>query len=189
MKKLIFASTNKHKFHEISMIAKEFNFKLELKKIKLIENEANSLEEIAINKAKQAFEKIRKPLIVEDTGVFFEAYNNFPGLYPKRIYLALGFKGLLYLIKPLKNKKAYFKTSICYIKGKNKFKVFSGILKGKLTNKVYDKEKNVLPYEKIFKPQNYKITLSSIPREEKNSFSHRAKAARKLFNWLKNHSL
>lgn len=182
MKELILVSTNKHKFRELKKIALEFGIKLKMRKAQLLEAKADSIEKIALYKAKQAFQRFKKPLIVEDTGIYFSEYNNFPGAYSKTVYLSLGFKGLLRLIRPLKNKKAFFKTTICYIDGK-KTKVFTGILKGKLTNKVYDKEEDVMPYEKIFKPKNYNITLSSIPRKEKNTFSHRAKAARLFFAW------
>ena len=54
------------------------------KKLHIIEPDYDSLEEVAQAKAEQAFEQLKKPVIVEDTGVFFEAYSNFSGQIAKR---------------------------------------------------------------------------------------------------------
>jgi len=113
---LYFVSTNKHKFNEINTILAKHNIKLRWEKLELKEHESLTLEEIAIEKAKQAFAKLKKPLIVEDTGIFFEGFTNFPGAKAKRIYERLGFKGLLDLASK-KSKEAYFKTAICFTDG------------------------------------------------------------------------
>ena len=63
-------------------------------------------------------------------------------------------------------------------------KTFSGKLSGKMTERVHDADKDVLPYEKIFMPKGHKVTLSAISREEKNTFSHRGIATRKFAEWF-----
>ena len=104
MKKLILATTNKHKVVEISAILKEYGYDVRAAKLKIIEPDFNSLEEVAESKAKQAYEQIGKPVVAEDTGVYFSAYHNFPGQLAKRVYLGIGFDGLLTLIRNAKNK-------------------------------------------------------------------------------------
>ncbi len=179
---LYFVSTNPHKFEEIKSLLSKYGIKLVWKKLEL-EEKGTMLEEIAREKARQAYEKIERPLIVEDTGVFFEGFTNFPGVKAKRIYERLGFEALLKLASK-KSGKAYFKTVICYTDGKQ-YKLFSGILKGKITSKVHCKDKDVMPYEKIFIPEGFKKPLCMLSRKKKNEFSHRAKAAEKLAKWLK----
>ena len=61
-----------------------------------------------------AFEKIRKPLIVEDTGFFLDAYKGFPGQHSKWIFQKIGFNGLFKLLEK-KTRKAHFYTVICFI--------------------------------------------------------------------------
>lgn len=184
MKPLFIVTTNAHKVKEIRAILSENKIKIIQKKLEIVEPDYDTLEEVAIAKATQAFEKIKKPLIVEDTGVFFEGYNKFPGQIAKRVYLGIGFSGLLSLIRATKNKKAHFKTVICFVAAKNSFKLFSGTLNGRLIEKVVNKEKNRLPYEKIFIPKGHSKTLVELDLNEKNKISHRAKATRKLGKWL-----
>src|SRR3989344_4899555 len=110
MEKIFFATGNKHKVTEIGAILAEHGFEVVPKRLEIVEPDFDSLEEVARSKALQAFEQLKKPVIVEDTGVFFEGYNNFPGQIAKRVYLGIGFDGLLALVRATPNKRAYFRT-------------------------------------------------------------------------------
>ncbi|MCX6801998.1 MAG: hypothetical protein NT067_02690 [Candidatus Diapherotrites archaeon] len=180
---LALVSGNRHKFNEIRKKLSPFGIRLEFVKASLREG-CDSLERTAIAKAKQAFAIVKAPVIAEDTGVFFEAFENFPGSQAKRVYESIGFEGLLRKIEG-KPRKARFETIICFTADGKKFKSFKGVLCGTICGEVHDRKKDVLPYEKIFIPAGMKKTLSSMLRLEKNRFSHRAKAAKKLGKWLK----
>ncbi len=184
MQKIILATGNKHKVLEISQILAEYGFSVEAKEVHFFEPDSPTLEEVAHEKARQAFAAIKKPAIVEDTGVFFEAYNNFPGGLAKRIYLGIGFTGLLALVKAAKNKNAFFKTAICFTRDGKKFEMFSGELHGTLLDHIVELDKDRLPYEKIFVPNGHKQALAELPLQEKNKISHRGQAAHKLGQWL-----
>ena len=77
----------------MSKILKPYGIELKRADAQVNESDFETLEESAEDKARKAFQMLKKPIIVEDTGVYFQAYKNFPGLYPKRMYLSLGFKG------------------------------------------------------------------------------------------------
>ena len=185
MKKLVLATTNKHKVAEIGAIMKEFGYSVRAAKLRIIEPDFDSLEEVAEAKAKQAYEQLGKPVVAEDTGVYFSAYRNFPGQLAKRVYLGIGFEGLLMLIRKAKNKGAYFKTVISFTKDGKHFHTFSGMMHGRLLGKVVKLHKDRLPYEKIFVPHGYDKALAELEMDEKNRISHRAVAARKFGKWLK----
>lgn len=182
---LYFVSTNKHKFYEIRRVLARHGIKLLWLNLELVEPQSESLEDIAIAKAEHAYKKVMAPLIVEDTGVFFEGFTNFPGTQAKRVYERIGFEGLLKLAAK-KSGRAYFKTAICY-KDEKRCKIFSGTLRGRIARRVYCANKDVMPYEKIFIPYGKKRPLCMISRKEKSSFSHRAIASEKLARWLKSH--
>ncbi|MFH1239858.1 MAG: non-canonical purine NTP pyrophosphatase [Candidatus Diapherotrites archaeon] len=182
-KSVIFVSKNRYKFEEMNNLLSKYGISLSMNNLEVPENAEGTITDVAIDKAKKAYALVKKPLIIEDTGVFFDDYNDFPGINAKRAYLQLGFTGLLALAKATKTKKAHFTTVVCYIWGPNKYKTFVGKMSGTLLTKLSGKEKDVLPYEKFFVPEGHKKSLSHITREEKNKFSHRAKATEKFGKW------
>ena len=179
--KLFLVTKNKHKVTEIRSVMKEFGIEIEQISEEKVEGKDMSLKEVAEYNAKLFYEKYKKPVAVDDTGVFFKAYNNFPGSQPKRIFNEIGYKGLFKKLEG-KNKEAYFKTVVGYCNGE--VKIFEGVLECIADNKVHDIDVDVLPYERILlvadKP------LSRYSREDKNKISHRAKAFRKLAEYLRN---
>jgi len=175
-------SGNKHKFDEMSKKLAPIGIELFWKQASLNEPDGLSLEETAKLKAKQAFELVNGPVVAEDTGVFFDAFENFPGAKAKRFFEELGFDGLLERVNG-KNRAARFVTFVCFTDNGIDFHCFKGEVKGTLTEKVHNLEKDVLPYEKIFIPEGFDCTMSDIPREEKNTFSHRAQATEKFAEW------
>jgi XTP/dITP diphosphohydrolase len=179
---LALVSGNRHKFDEIKKKLESFGIRLEWIKANLKEGKG-SLEKTAVSKARQAFAIVKAPVIAEDTGVFFEAFENWPGAKAKRVFEKIGFGGLLRKIAG-KSRKARFETIICFTADGKKFKCFKGVFRGTICGEVHDLKKDVLPYEKIFIPNGMKKTLSSVPRSVKNRFSHRAQAAEKLGGWL-----
>ncbi|MBD3204270.1 non-canonical purine NTP pyrophosphatase [Candidatus Woesearchaeota archaeon] len=176
--KINFVTGNNHKFQEVKKIMQSFN--LNQIKGKKIEPKDKSVEEIASLNAESFFKNLKKPVIVDDTGIFFNAYQNFPGNHPKLMYKMLGFKGLLKLLKDEK-RDAYFKTVAAYA-DKEGVRLFEGKLRGKIARQVFGKEKDVMPYEKIFKHKGK--YLCELSREKKNKISHRAIAFGKLRDWL-----
>lgn len=185
MKKLVLATSNMHKVIEIDAVLRGYGYSIKPAKLRIIEPDFDSLEEVAEAKARQAFEQLKKPVIAEDTGVYFSEYHSFPGQLAKRVYLGIGFRGLTTLIKIAKNKRGYFKTVISFTKDGKHFHTFSGILHGRFIDRVVKQQKNRLPYEKIFIPDGYNKALAEISVKEKNKKSHRAVAARKFGRWLK----
>ena len=180
---LFIATTNRHKVSEISAVLSDYGFSLKQKSLKILEPDFDSIEEVAKYKAIRAFKKLHRPVIAEDTGVYFDAYKNFPGIFARRVYEGIGFDGLLTLIKKAKNKRAHFRTAICYHDG-HASKVFSGNLRGTLLQRAVSLDKDRLPYEKLFVPDGYSDALVDIDLLEKNRISHRAQAAHKLAKWL-----
>jgi non-canonical purine NTP pyrophosphatase (RdgB/HAM1 family) len=183
MKNVYFVTGNKSKFEEAREILRKSDINLIQTKLNLKETQTLNQEEVLIEKARQAFEVLQKPVIVDDTGIYFEEYANFPGTYTKLLFEGIGFKGLLRLLKT-KNKGAYFKTLICYKDDKTE-KVVSGIWKGRITSKISKKFNPDWQYNSIFMPSGYKKTLSEIPIEERAKKSHRKKAFDNLNGLLK----
>jgi XTP/dITP diphosphohydrolase len=182
-KELFFVTTNKHKVAEVQEILKKWQIKVIQIDQKYSEDHDDSMEEISKKAAKMLCEEQKKTLAVEDTGFFFEAYDNFPGPLSKFIAATIGYEGIMRLLQG-KTRTGYAKTVVGYcIPGKEPV-IFEGIMKGRISENVYDLDKDIMPYERIFIPDGYDVTLSRLPREVKNTISHRKKAFEKLATYL-----
>ena len=182
--KLYFATGNKHKFAEAQAILKKYNITLEQLDDKGAEDKESTIQEVAKSAAKHLADKHKKPMIVDDTGIFFAAYKNFPGAHPKLMFETLGYKGLLKLLEG-ENRAAQFVCCVAFcLPGKNPI-VFEGILNGTIAEKPFGLSKDVLPYERIFIANGKPMV--SLSRDEKNELSHRAMGFRKLGEWISKH--
>ena len=179
-----FVTTNLHKFEEVSDVLKAYPVKLVHLNQSYQENHDASLEEIAKDAAQKLAEKYQKPIVVEDTGLFFEAYPNFPGALPKFVFQTLGYKGIMKLLAG-ESRAAYFKTVAGFCEPGENPMLFEGIMKGTITEEIFDTDKDVMPYDRIFIPNGYTKTISRMTLAEKNSFSQRAQAFHAFGEYIK----
>lgn len=182
---IAFITTNKHKLEEAQLLLQDFEIDIEQVDIPYGEDKEAPIEEVAKNAAKKMATILNRPVIVEDTGIYFEAYNNFPGALPKLMFKSLGYEGLLKLLEG-KKREAYFKCVIGFCKPGQEPMIFEGLMKGTITENVEDPDKDVMPYERIFIHEGHDQTMSKLSREEKNNISHRGNAFKKLGGFLKN---
>ncbi len=175
MKKTIYFITgNQAKLAEARTIFNGNGVNLKSKKIKLKEPRSFDQEEVVLEKARQAFCKLKKPVIVDDTGIYFDAYPNFPGTYTKTFFKTIGFRGIKNLLKGEK-RGAYFETLICY-KDSKVTKVFSGRWRGRIVSQVSRFFNPDWQYNSIFIPEGFNKPLVEVTMEERAKHSHRRKA-------------
>jgi XTP/dITP diphosphohydrolase len=172
---LFFVSSNIHKFQEAKKILDDFGINLGFYKCELEEIQSNSLQEIAKNKALQAFHRCKKPIIVEDDGLFIDSLNGFPGPYSSYVFKTIGNKGILKLLK--QNRKAKFVSIISFYDKKN-HESFESKLNGIISKKI---EGLGWGYDPIFIPSKSKKTFAQL--KNKNKVSHRFRALKKFSSW------
>ena len=172
---LLFVSSNIHKFKEAKEILDFFGIPIQFFKLNLEEIQSNSIKEIAIKKAQDAFSKCKKPLIIEDDGLHIDSLGGFPGPYSSYVHKTIGNKGILSLLK--KNRTAKFVSNITYC-DKNSFEFFEGKLDGTISK---SERGNGWGFDPIFIPKNNKQTFAELI--DKNNLSHRYKALKKFSNW------
>jgi len=172
---LFFVSSNNYKYQEAKKILESFGIKLGFFKYDLEEIQSNSLMDIASKKAKDAFLKYKKPVIIEDDGLFIDSLDGFPGPYSSYAFKTIGNKGILNLLK--NNRKAKFVSIITFC-DKKTLKSFDGKLDGTISKSQKGKGWG---YDPIFIPKNTRKTFAEI--NNKNELSHRYKALKKFSNW------
>ena len=175
---LFFVSSNNHKYQEAKKILDSFGISLGFLKSDLKEIQSNSLNDIALVKAKDAFSKFKKPIIVEDDGLFIDSLNSFPGPYSSYVFKTIGNEGILDILKS--KRKAKFVSIITYC-DKTKLQSFNGKLDGSISKLQKGKGWG---YDPIFIPNNSEKTFAEL--DNKNELSHRYKALRKFSKWYLN---
>ncbi|HPS66088.1 MAG TPA: non-canonical purine NTP pyrophosphatase, partial [Ignavibacteria bacterium] len=85
---------------------------------------------------------------------------------------------------PEGSRQGGFKTVICYFENPENVHYFKGEVRGKiLTTK---RGESGFGYDPLFVPDGFDKTYAEMNAEEKNMFSHRAKALEKFAEFLKN---
>lgn len=184
---IYFASSNPEKIREVKLVLSGMGIKVLGKKIELNEPSLDSPREIAACKARNAFAVIRRPVIAEDTAIYFNAVKNFPGVFAARAFKRLGFTGLLRKIEG-RARGAKFVTCVAYCDSiEREARVFTGICRGRiLRSPVKIGVRGMkFPYERIFRPCGSRKPLCLMSAVEKARNSHRAKALKKFARWFK----
>ncbi|NOZ80783.1 MAG: non-canonical purine NTP pyrophosphatase [DPANN group archaeon] len=182
-RELLFITTNKHKVMQAKAVLAPFGIGVKGLKRPYDEASDDSIEEIAAKAAKQLADRLKRPVMVEDTGVFFDAYPGFPGAFPKFVFAGIGYDGLFRLLRG-KDKRARFVSAVGFCRPREKAHVFRGEMKGRIQLRVTGAEKDVLPYERIFVPEGKRKPLVAFSTDEKLGFLHRTKAMKKLARFL-----
>ena len=152
MKKIHFITTNKFKFEFAEKIFRRFKIKLIWINKRYWEIQSENLDEIISYALKEI--KI-DPCMIEDSGLFIEALNGFPGFATKFVQRKIGGIGIIKLMRNEKNRNAYFK-SVVGVKINNKIKTFSGIMEGRILHEIQGDEKS---FDSIFAPKGSEKSL------------------------------
>jgi XTP/dITP diphosphohydrolase len=145
-------------------------------KFNAVEIQSDSLFVIARKKALDAYSKCKKPVIIEDDGIFVKSLNGFPGPYSSYVYDTIGNAGVVRLVK--NDRSAKFCAIISYCDRRKKPAQFEGITKGSIPKRPRGKGWG---YDPIFVPQGKTKTYGEM--SEKNTISHRYRALEKFATW------
>ncbi len=126
-----FATSNKGKVNEFRQIL-EPEIKVNHIEISYPEMRSDNPEEIARMSAEMLSNKLKKNIVVEDSGLFIKSLNDFPGTCSAYIHKRIGLDGILKLMQGEKNRSCIYKSSVAYCEPKKKAISFSGEEKGKV---------------------------------------------------------
>jgi len=84
----------------------------------LPEIQTNLLTVISRDKCIQAYKKLLRGVLVDDTWIFFDAYKNFPGALTKYIYEGMSLDGLQKLFENIEDNRARMQCVLSYMDDK-----------------------------------------------------------------------
>ncbi len=175
----MFVTGNPHKFAEAQEILKPWKIRLAHRKESYPEIRSENVEEVALEGAKLVFQKIGKPLIVEDSGLFIPALNDFPGAYSAWARKKIGNTGILKLLGGETRREACFRSCIAYADSEIT-KTFCGTVCGKIPER--EAGSKGFGYDPIFIPEGESQTFAE-NETLKNRISHRSNAFTDFAKW------
>jgi XTP/dITP diphosphohydrolase len=184
MNDLFFITSNKRKVQEAAKKLRPFGFSVVQRDLGYPEVQADSLEEVATWGACHVQERFNYCFMLEDAGLFIDALQGFPGVYSKYVFFTIGLDGILRLLEHVENRNAVFRSVYAYKEPGKKPLIVIGECKGTISTK--KQGTHGFGYDPIFISDDVKKTFGEMSVEEKNQYSHRAKALEKLAIALKN---
>ena len=189
VKKIVFATNNKHKLEEIRRIANDQLQILSLSDMHChdeIDETGTTLEENALIKARYVKERTGYDCFADDTGLEVEALDGGPGVYSAR-YAGDdcnpedNIRKLLQVLQGVENRHARFRTVIALLINGEEH-LFEGVINGL----IIEEKRGVsgFGYDPVFMPAGYRQTFAELGNDIKNSISHRALATEKLIAFL-----
>ena len=191
--KVLFLTSNKNKVTEANQTLSELGYEIEQFLInglapKIIEPQSSKIEIVSEFKIQQALELIsgtnfeNHALLVEDSGLFIESLDDFPGVYSSYCFRTLGNQGIIKLLENESNRNAEYRAcSILYRDGVY-FRALGKCL-GSISTEI--KGSNGFGYDPIFIPDSGDgRTFGEMQDYEKESKSHRGESLRILYDKL-----
>ena len=170
-KKLKFVTSNSDKVREASDIL-ECSLD-QVSGLCIDEIQSSDIKQIVTHKAQQAFDKLGCPVLVEDSGLSFTAWNGLPGPLIKWFEISVGCSGLLKMLEGFENREAFAICMTAVFDGRE-MRMGMGEVKGTIAEST--RGENGFGWDVIFIPDGHDRTYAEMSSSEKNAISHRRQA-------------
>lgn len=190
MSTITFITGNANKLKEVVAIladgdssqgAKVGNYLIKNQSLDLDEIQG-TIDEVTIHKAQSGARILNGPVLVEDTCLGFDAFNDLPGPYIKWFVKSVGLQGLVDMLYKFDDKGAKAICTFGYCRGPGEpVELFQGITHGKI---VTSRGPTDFGWDSVFQPDGFEETYAEMDKKVKNGISHRYKALEKLREFL-----
>nr|CCC94061.1 unnamed protein product [Trypanosoma congolense IL3000] len=144
-------------------------------KMDLPELQFSSVAEVSRNKALAAYDLLKAPVLVEDTGLSFEALGGMPGPYIRWFLGSVGVEGLAQMLNSFTSRRAEVNCVFSYCFSPQDVLQFPGVSKGTIATT--PRGDGGFGFDSIFIPDDGDgASFAEMSEGMKNTISHRAKA-------------
>lgn len=162
-------------------LARYFHKPVLHKKIDLVEIQSLDVRKIVEHKAKEAYNQIGTPVLVEDVALTFHALGKLPGPFIKWFLADLKNEGLCKLLDGYQDRSAT--ALVCFgLYDGHELKIFEGEREGVIA--ASPRGETSFGWNPIFIPDGYTKTWAEMDMEEQNETSMRRLALEKLAKYL-----
>lgn len=157
------------------------DFDIPAEAVDLPEIQSLNMSEVLRAKGEEAYRRLRRPVVVEETGLELDALGGFPGPLVKWMLEAVGPEGLARTALALGDPRAVARCRLLYMDGTEALEG-EGVAPGEL----------VLPprgdagfgWDPVFRPDESPLTYAELGEGEKDRIGHRGRAWRDLLTKL-----
>lgn len=181
--KIFYITSGDQKFEEIKDLIPSDRI-IENLSVECPEQQLEDTDDVALASAEFMAEKLSKPIIVDDMGLFVKSLKGFPGPYLKYVSSKIGPKGLLKLMESSEDRSAFLKVSIAFCSPGKRPVVFSSIRKGNISKTEHHGLYN-FGLNSIFIPDGSDKTLAQDTCAEKIKNEPRREAFKSLIKYLR----
>lgn len=183
MQKIIYVTGNWSKIMSAKNILEPLGIEVDNVKMGTTEIQADTVEDVAMYSAKEASDKLKCAVLKNDTGLYVEALNGFPGPYTHYVDDTLGEDGLLKLLNGVNNRKACFIEAFAYCEYGHDPVVFKSVTNGTIA---LEKSGTYgFSWDFIFIPDGYDKTMANY-KDDERCYVWNTDAYYELANYLKN---
>ncbi len=190
MNNLTYVTGNYGKYISVKELFEKNDLDINFYKCDLDEPDVNDIKYISLKKALKAYEIIKRPVFVADSGFYINAYPNnpgYPGAFVKRSGISTNIEKLIYDMKNVEDRSCYFLDCLTFYDGDNYYQFF-GSCYGNLAYEIKgnDKKEAQSNLWKVFIPNNCTKTLAEMTKEEReNRCDGRTSAKEEFIKWYK----
>lgn len=177
---IYFLSSNKHKIKEVQEILESENIKIHSVSTKINEIQNNDMREIVLDKALKAFQKIGRPILVEQTGLLIKDFGDLPGGLTQIFWDSLQADKFSEIFSKIGEAKVIAKTVLGFCDGKHMY-TFEGQIEGHIINPPRGNQD--FQWDCVFEPMGYDKTFAELG-DEKNKISMRRIALNEFKDYL-----
>ncbi|HEY8998878.1 MAG TPA: non-canonical purine NTP pyrophosphatase [Candidatus Saccharimonadales bacterium] len=178
MRTFIFISGNQHKADQL---AQWLGAPVRHQKVDLDEIQSLESQKIVEHKARQAYEIVKQPVLVEDVALTFDALGKLPGPFIKWFIEEIGVAGICRLASGLESQKAVAAILYGFYDGTD-FSYFAGEVSGEIAP--VPRGEGGFGFDACFIPEGYTQTRAELEADAYEATSPRAFAIAELKKFL-----
>lgn len=170
----VLVTGNENKALEVERILGE---RPSIEPLDLPEIQEMEIERVLDAKAREAYRRLRRPVVVEEVGFYLDALNGFPGPLVKWMLQSVGARGIARTAHALGDPGARAVCALAHFDGEHLVSAL-GETRGEVV--LEPRGEHGFGWDPVFVPEGYELTYAELSGETKDQVGHRGRAWRRL---------
>jgi len=180
MPRFIFVTSNEHKVKTAKVMCDKYNISFGRENIDIVEIQSSG-EEIALDKARQAYKKFKSPVVVTDDSWNIPGLNGFPGAYMRYVNQWLKPKDFINLTHGLSDRRIIMEHVIAYKDSDNE-KIFTTNIPGVLLTE--SRGSSIIPHFSVMSFDGGKTSVAESEKGDNVALESLPNSWKPLCEWL-----